>query len=216
MTHGKLLYMILLSLTSAWLAAAQELQERQSLKEHARANGGKVTIDSDVDMPRASIEYLASEADMVIHGVITKLHAQLSPTEEWIETHVTLSPIRVLKDSAKAVGPLPRPGPSPGIVFIEGSGTVRQDGLEMRTTSNMAPDPPFSIGEEVITFLVKSEKTGFYHLSYGTYGLLRVSNSKTLAPNSYVARMRPMDVDDLAAVQNRIERAVRAAASPRQ
>jgi hypothetical protein len=118
---------ITLLVSTAFTVAVANLcsaSDQHSLRHLARANGGRVSVTSDSQMPSADLELLASRADVVAQGRI----------------------------DGRTV--MRQPGAPPAITFRDEGGTLKADGLEITVQSNVSPDPPLEVGEEVLVFLM--------------------------------------------------------------
>ena len=194
-------------LIAALLAAVPSAQERVSLKDLAREQGGKIRMILTVCGPAAPMDFMASQADLIVQGRILSTEPRLNDDETAVLTHVTITPSRIFKNTI-AAGTALKPGPTPPIVILEPGGTVYVDGLEISYHSDSTPKPPLEVGEEVIAFLIRKPGTDLFWLYNGSYGVLRLRNGHVSAASEEVAKYRPLERTELAEVQQLIARLV--------
>ena len=173
--------------------------QRQSLRDIARRHGGKASTISFANMPFGSLHRVIEVAEIIVLGRVLKAEPRLSKDEDYVLTYFTLAPTEFLKGSRSATA-LSRPGFVPPIVFVEPAGTVREDGLEMSSRSNMTSDPPLQVGEEVLAFLTEREERGTFRLQYAAFSLFRVYGDRVGYANKEVARNHQLDSSNLADV----------------
>jgi hypothetical protein len=196
---------------STRLLAGVELQlvTSDSLKELARANGGKAVSGLDVELPVGSLHVLATGAEVIVHGRIQTIESRLTKDERFVLTYFSLSPQHVFKDTIGLSVSSNRPRNTEPLVFAQPGGTVRVDGLEITYRTNVAAEPPFQVGEEVIAFLNRSPEFEAFVPHYGPFGLLRVRNGSVVAANKDVEGRRPLASTALADVQRQIQALLR-------
>jgi hypothetical protein len=180
-------------------AVGRQLIGTDSLKEQARANGGKISAQLHVDLPLGSLEIVTRTAEVIVHGTIHKVESRLTKDERDVLRYCTVMPRRILKDALK-IAVTDRPRMTEPMVFVLHGGTVHVEGLEISSYSNVDLDPPLRAGEEVIAFLAKSPEREAFLLPYGPYGILRVREGRVVAGNKDVARWRPLASTGLADV----------------
>jgi hypothetical protein len=132
-----------------------------SLKDQARANGGKIVAQSQTTMPIGSLATVASGAEVIVQGKILTVEPRLTKDERFVRSYCSILPHRILKDTV-GTGSAARPGNTEPLVFAEPGGTVRVDGLEISYRSNLASEPPLEAGEEIIAFLVRAPEWGHF------------------------------------------------------
>jgi hypothetical protein len=183
---------------------------QQSLKEIARANGGKASARLQVNTPFGSLRTVTEDASAVVFGRITALQPRLSKDEDFVATYVSLAPLQIWKGQLMQQ-PTKRPEFTSGIVFAMGGGKVISDGLEVDFIDERAPDPPLRLREDVIVFLKSNpDESGVFYLSYADFGLLRVRGDTVAESNRRVNRK--LDSYKLADVERTIRNLVAAAA----
>ena len=171
-------------------------QERNSLKDAARANGGKVNRISMPNMPFAPLSRVTEVAELIVRVQVTRIETRLSEDEESISTYVTGTPKAFLKGSGDAKTSS-RPGFIQPVVLVAPGGTVKMEGLEMTQRVRSSPEPPLQVGEEVIVFLKKRDEAGTFSLPYGGYSVLRVQGDKVAPSSERIADTRPLDSERL-------------------
>ena len=182
----------------------QQTASSDSLKELARARGGKVVMTSDAYLPGPSVKELASEATLIVQGTINSVMTRLSPDERLVFTDYTLTPRRIFKD-VTGTATMKAPGPGVPMMFAEPGGTVRVDGLEITLDTKPRPEPPLQLGEDVVVFLVRAPEWGAFRLHFGPYGLFRVRGEKVVGANKDLELVRPMQFSTLAELVRDIE-----------
>jgi len=192
------------------LAAETGFGQALTLRELARMQGGKGSLMSDVQMPFATLDVLTEGADVIVQGRIVKVEPRLSKDEMVVWTFVTLrSDLQMLKGVGGG-GTQSRPAFTPELTFFVSGGTVREGGLEMTYRSNIDPDPPLKVGDEVIAFLTKSDEPQGWRVQYGPYGLLRVQGRHVTAANKDFARRNHLESDSLDELRRRVQEVVAA------
>jgi hypothetical protein len=171
-----------------------------SLKDQARANGGKIVAQSQTTMPIGSLATVASGAEVIVQGKILTVEPRLTKDERFVRSYCSILPHRILKDTV-GTGSAARPGNTEPLVFAEPGGTVRVDGLEISYRSNLASEPPLEAGEEIIAFLVRAPEWGAFRLHYGPFGLLRLRGDRVVAANQDVERSRPLASNSVSDIQ---------------
>jgi hypothetical protein len=146
-----------------------------TLKEMARANGGKASTRVTVNEPFGSWQILTASSGIIVHGQVASVEPRLTKNEDNILTYVSLAPLELLKGSHQQQ-PVSKPGFTSGIVFVYGGGNVVVDGLELTVINEAAPEPALKVGEQVVAFLTPmASEPGVLNLAYGSsFGLLRL------------------------------------------
>ncbi len=190
------------------VATMIQVSDATTLRERARAKGGKIRVVTEPEVALAPLELVTSGAELIVQGRIVEEEPRLNENETAVLTHFTIAPTHVFKN-AIGVGVRPLPGPTRAITFVEPGGTVHIDGLEISYEDTFSAKPRLQVGEEIIVFLVKRSQANAFRLYHGSFGLLRVRHGKVVAANEEVARVRPLERDGLDDVQRGIEQIVR-------
>jgi hypothetical protein len=193
---------------SSFFARAEQVITSDSLKDMARARGGRITVTSDVYLPAPSLAVLASEATVILDGTVALDGAHLTTDETMVLSSYRIVPTRVFKDTAGAVAPK-KPALTSGVRFAIPGGRLLVEGLDINYVADLSPDRPLREGERVIVFLVDAPEWKTFRLHFGPYGLLRVTGDKIVAASGYVERVRPIKFPRVSDLVAHIETEVR-------
>ena len=178
----------------------------QDLKDKARANGGRVTTNLDVQGVFASLNVVAESAEVIVRARIIGKDPRLTPDGQWVRTYFQFVPLAIFKDVLGITPVRATPQTTFPQVFFEPVGVVHVDGLEIRQTSNAGVSPPLTVGDEVILFLYWNEGARAFGLKYGSYGVLRIQGD-TISED--MKNRRNLSGKSLRDVEAEIERLVR-------
>jgi hypothetical protein len=182
-------------------------QERDSLLNQARRNGGKASVMIDVNSPIPDLTILATEAALIVRGSITAVRTRLSDDEQLVVTEYDITPIRFYKGSV--VGLADMPGRSKPLVVQRPGGALIIDGLQLSTTVTEFPEAEsLRNGEEVIFFLSPAATKGTFRLPTGAFGVYRIVSGQVIPMESAASRsaaLRPGDqTQSLALFERRV------------
>jgi hypothetical protein len=168
------------------LVAAQGM----SLKEIARAHGGKASSSSDVDLPSASLPEFVQEADYIVEARILTKRGVLSSDETMVRTQYEILPLRVFKDPLNTAV-RPTIGSGMRLVISQPGGRMTIDGLHLESTNNLFPVEGLKVGNTFIMFLRHDVADGVFQFLRGPYGVYAVEGNSVL-PSTRTAALSPV------------------------
>lgn len=184
---------LLLMILAVWpaLAGGQSI----SLKDAARAAGGKASTSSDVELPSASLPELVKEADLIVEAQLLSKRAVLCVGETMVCTEYQVLPTRVLKD--RLARPKRRtPGPGVGVVVRQAGGRLTEDGLELESRDNLFPIEGLRVGRSFVMFLRQDPGQEPFSFVRGPYGVFALDGRSVLPSTEHAARNgRPLPRD---------------------
>jgi hypothetical protein len=86
---------------------------------------------------------------------------------------------------------------------------VREDGLEITYNTTVSIEPALQVGEEIIAFIVEDPDAHVLRLSFGPYGIFRISGNSVSSGNRMVRKVRPLPDNSVTYVLGEIERLLR-------
>ena len=182
-------------------------QAADTLKDRARAHGGKTSSSVHADLPFASLTDVVSRANVVVRARIQEKESRLTNDGNFVRTYYTFSPTRTFKDTV-GINPKRRtPQMTIPLVFFESGGLVKVEGLQIHQTSNTAVDPPLNVGDDVVLLLDWDKDANAFRLQNGPYGLLRV-HGETVA-EATKATKRGLAGKSVSDIEAEIERLVK-------
>ena len=175
----------------------------ESLRSIALRTGGVAITHLNLDYPQWPLDRMAHSANLIVRGRITDVTPRLNEDESLVFTDYTVQPLEILKSPRALVG-TSKPGPTPPVVFQQFGGTVKVDGLVLKTTTDIEdPDRPIKVGEEYFLFLNAAEaahslraRPNIYESVMGPLGILPVRNGKVENFTRRAAGARPLAGDD--------------------
>ena len=187
---------LILLMLVAWPALAGQ---RISLKDAARAAGGKASTSSDVDLPSASLPQLVAEADLIVEARIVSKRGVLCADGAMVCTEYQIVPTRTFKDR---VVPLTRrtPGPGAGIVVRQAGGRLVEDGLELESRDNLFPVEGLTVGRGFVMLLRLLPGDSTFGFVRGPFGVFALEGSSVLPSTEHAAQSRqpiPREVPQL-------------------
>jgi hypothetical protein len=154
-------------------------QERDTLLDAARRNGGKASVNIDVSSPLPDLANVATEADLILRGIVTRVTTRLSDDEQIVVTQFEALPIRFYKGSLVTVA---APGPTKSLIVQRPGGALTIDGLRLETNVNVFPESEsLREREEVILFLSPDVVTGNFRFASNAFGAYRVTSGQVFA-----------------------------------
>lgn len=174
---------LLLMMLAMWptTAAGQSV----SLKDTARALGGKASTMSDVDLPSAALPDLVKMADFIVEASILSKRGVLCFDESMVCTEYQILPTKTFKNRL-ALTTRRTPGPGVGIVVRQGGGRLVEDGLELESHNNLFPIEGLSVGRSFVMFLQHRPDDGHLWFVHGPYGAFALEGSSVL-PSTKIA-----------------------------
>ena len=146
---------LLLMMLVVWSAlAAQSV----SLKDAARAAGGKASTFSDVDLPSASLPQLVAEADLIVGARIRSKRGVLCADGAMVCTEYQILPTRTFKDRVVPSRHVAHPDRARLSSCVMPVGGLHQDGLELESHNNLFPLEGLTVGRSFVMFL--QERSG--------------------------------------------------------
>lgn len=175
----------------------------ESLRSIAQRTGGVAITHVNLDYPQWPLGRMAHSANLIVRGRIIDVTPRLNDDESLVFTDYTVQPLEILKSPRAMVG-ASRPGPTPPVVFQQLGGTVKVDGLVLKTTTDIEdPDRPIKVGEEYFLFLNAAEtahslraRPNIYESVTGPLGICPVRNGKVENFTRRAAGARPLAGDD--------------------
>jgi hypothetical protein len=186
------------------VASSVAMVEGQSLRERAKTEGGTVEITVFENHGVATLPYLVSNSELVIHAQILSATTQLTRDETLVYTEYLLSPIQTKKNLVSPVAS--RPGQLTPLVARRSGGVLIEGKYRMVTHANWFPESEaLKPGEEAVLFLSRYPNEPFYYFVGGPYGIFRVKNGRVEAMTKAVARQRQDSPQALAAFLRDVE-----------
>jgi hypothetical protein len=185
------------------LTHAASQAQVESLRSIALRTGGVAVTHVNIDGPQWPLDKMARTAEVIIRGRITEAAARLNDDESLVFTDYTVQPLEILKSSAALVT-APKVGPTKPIVFQQLGGTVRVDGLVLRTTTDIEDsDKPIKLGAEYFLFLRSAisspshrARPGVYESVTGPLGIFPIRDGKVENLTRHAAGVRAITDQD--------------------
>jgi hypothetical protein len=178
-------------------------QERDTLLDAARRNGGRASVNIDINSPIPNLSMVTTEAALIVRGLVTQVRTRLSDDERIVVTEYEITPVRFYKSSLISLADAP--GPSKPLVVRRPGGALTIDGLQLETNVDEFPESEsLREGEEVFLFLSPDATKGNFRLTHGAFGAYRISSGQVAAMTWSVASSRGEQPQSLAVFENRV------------
>jgi len=160
-----------------------------------------------LEFDAATIPKLTATANVIVYGAISSVETVLSADEMAVLTVYTITPLRLLKESAPVSTAL-RPQQTKLLRVESPGGTLSDSRGVMTTIVDAYPEKDrFAIGEEGLFFLVANGDA--FSFAHGPSGAFRVKNGAVLAMTQEIAARRGDGSRQLADVLNQVDSLVR-------
>ncbi|PYR90692.1 MAG: hypothetical protein DMF84_19820 [Acidobacteria bacterium] len=178
-------------------------QERDTLLDRARRNGGRAKVSIDIQSPIPDLNIVTTEAALIVRGIVTRVRTRLSDDEQIVVTEYEITPVRFYKGSLVRLADAP--GPSEPLVVQRAGGALTMDGLQLETHVNEFPESEsLREGEEVFLFLSPDATKGNFQLTEGAFGAYRISSGQVAAMTKSAASRRREQAQSLAVFENQV------------
>lgn len=178
-----------LVLPLALMLTVTTTSDAQSLRELA-ARGSKPDGTFSADVPVLSIAEIVRLSDLVVYGHIGKIETRLVSGDSLVATEYTVTPVHILKGQPHGVNAL-APGPTEPIVVQNVGGTLIEGDTRFRTYVESFPErEAFTMGEQVVMFLVYNADIGRYQLTDGPYAAFRLTKDGVMPMTKKAAEKR--------------------------
>jgi hypothetical protein len=168
----------------------------QSLRDLARQQGGTAGTHIGADFGYMSPTELMSQSDLVLQARIVDAKSHLARDESNVVTDYTIAPTRVVKQKRPAT--TARPGETTDIIVRRLGGQVTEGNLQFSTTVNVYPESEsFTVGEEIVVFLLFDMSERVYVFTNGPFSAFRVQSGRVQPMTQRAAQGRsdmPKDV----------------------
>ena len=163
-------------------------QERDTLLDRARRNGGRAKVSIDIQSPIPDLNIVTTEAALIVRGIVTRVRTRLSDDEQIVVTEYEITPVRFYKGSLVRLADAP--GPSEPLVVQRAGGALTMDGLQLETHVNEFPESEsLREGEEVFLF---------------AFGAYRISSGQVAAMTKSAASRRREQAQPLAVFEYQV------------
>ncbi len=139
----------------------------QSLPDQVRRFG---TIEQVIQRGFQPAEFadIASRAQLIVEGVVTRTQSAFTPDQEEVYTDATLKLTRVWKQDSRA------PEAAGGTIAVrQPGGVVPTEGRSVICYE--ADYPVLTVGEEYVLFLHRDPRSGVYVTEHGSQGAFRIT-----------------------------------------
>jgi len=153
------------------------LRAAQSLREQARANGGKAENSMHAIIPVIKPPELLDKSDLVLYCRVVGSTPRLSKDESIVVTDYEVVPLRIVKQTA-GISSSSKPGALPKLVVRRVGGTMLEGSYQYSTVYDNFPEDALRSGDDAVLFLMYSTDERVFLLTTGLFSVFRVADGR--------------------------------------